>query len=170
VRGIGARRPLPEGVAARLRGLAAAGGGDLLVLDDPKALHDVGEVLARGDRLRFLSPAMHRELYGELRWDGAAAGGLDVRTLELDATEAAGLQLTADPEVVQTVAAVGGGQGLGRLALVLGEDQRRPVPTRFGWLPRLRHQQAVVGGGGGGRIDPEQGYATPCDRRAAGRP
>jgi nitroreductase len=112
----GQREPLSPKVAQDLVRCAVAGGGTLHLVEDPAQLHAVGEVLARGDRLRFLSPALHRELYREIHFTGRVHEGLDVRTLELDATAAAGLRLTADRELMDTLRAIDGGQGLGRSA------------------------------------------------------
>jgi hypothetical protein len=116
-RRLGVRQPLPEGAAASLQTLARAAGGELSLLTTAEELDSIASVLAAGDRLRFLSPRLHRELYGELRWPGQDAHtGLDVRTLELTAGDLEGVRLAGDTALVRLLREIGAGQGLGRMA------------------------------------------------------
>ncbi|HEX6811166.1 MAG TPA: Rv1355c family protein [Planctomycetota bacterium] len=116
-RRLGERRPLPEAAAEALHALARAAGSELRLLDAAEELDAIAGVLAAGDRLRFLSPTLHRELYAELRWPGQDAHtGLDVRTLELTAGDLEGVRLTGDTVLVRQLREIEAGQGLGRMA------------------------------------------------------
>src|SRR4030095_4770188 len=85
---------------------------------DRRSLAALGELIATGDKLRFLNPLLHEELVRELRWSEAEAtsrrDGLDLRSLELTPTDIAALRLLRSPEVMRTLREVGGGDGLKR--------------------------------------------------------
>jgi nitroreductase len=88
----------------------------LHLVEDPDRLADLGELLGRGDRLRFLSRTMHREMMQELRWTPdavqASRDGLDVTTLELTAADLAGLRIMSSWPAMELVGRVGGGRAL----------------------------------------------------------
>jgi molybdopterin/thiamine biosynthesis adenylyltransferase len=117
-RRLGARSALTGDERNRLSAAAERRGALLHLLTKPRDLNAVAGVLAAGDRVRFLSQALHREMFGELRWSAdevrGTRDGIDIRTLELDDTDHAGLRLTSDWRVMSTVADVGGGAGLER--------------------------------------------------------
>src|SRR5262249_35003233 len=79
-------------------------------------LTGIGELIGITDRLRLLSPNLHRELFGELRWtrDEAATNGagIDVDTLELSPSDRIGLEILSDPRVLDLVKAWGLGRKL----------------------------------------------------------
>lgn len=113
-RRLGARVPLAE---QDVRALIEAGGDATLhLLESDEELDEIGQLLGRGDRLRFLSRRMHREMMAELRFSPDEArrtrDGLDLDTLELDATDRAGMQLLSSWPVLETVGQLGGGAGL----------------------------------------------------------
>jgi nitroreductase len=103
-----------------LEDIAARAGARLRLLAEPKGLDALGEILARGDRLRFLSRPMHRDMTNEIRWSRenalATRDGLELATLELSAADQAALRLVSDWSVMVALAETGGGEGLGRSA------------------------------------------------------
>lgn len=106
--------PLDLELVAELRQAVATEGGTLHLVTDPERLGVCAEVLAASERLRFLTPTLHRELVAELRWPGEdATTGIDVRTLELSRWELATLRLLQRPEVVALLGRWGGGAALG---------------------------------------------------------
>src|SRR5581483_70386 len=119
-RRLGAPVPLDSADAAALTEIAAAAGARLQLVGRGDALDEVGAILGAGDRLRFLSPVMHREMMAELRWTPAAAratrDGLDLATLELSAADRAGLELLAKTSIMDELRAIGGGAGLEKTA------------------------------------------------------
>lgn len=119
-RRLGRRTPLPPDTVDRLRHEARSRGAVLQVIDAPDAMARLGDVLGRGDRIRFLSRAMHDELMQELRWTPkeaeASADGIDVRTLELGFTDLAALRLLRSWPAMDLLARSGGGGNLEKFA------------------------------------------------------
>lgn len=114
------REPMPEADARLFEQLAQALKARLDLVTDDARLEAIGEVLGAGDRLRLLSPVMHREMMGELRWTRAdvmrTRDGLDIRSLDLDNSDRAGLKVMSSWEVMELVGRFGGGRGLAKLA------------------------------------------------------
>ena len=90
-------------------------GAQLRILTDRKRIDRLGELLAESDRIRFLTPTLHREMFAELRVPGrdAVDQGIDIRTLELGPSELASLELLSRPEVMAHLADWRAGQALG---------------------------------------------------------
>ena len=112
------RSPLRDEDAARLKAIAADSGAELRLLTEHESLDAIGKVIGMSDRLRLMSPVMHREMMGELRWSRADAlrtrDGLDLATLELTATDEAGMRLISDWSVMEVVKEIEGGHGLAK--------------------------------------------------------
>lgn len=73
------------------------------------------------ERIRLMDEAGHREFFEhELRWSTEeahrTADGLDIATMELSPSDAAALQIIADPKAIELVARWGGGKGLERFS------------------------------------------------------
>jgi hypothetical protein len=105
-----------EAREALLRVAADVPGATLHLVEDPERLAEVGELLGRGDRLRFLSRTMHREMMAEVRWTAdevrKTRDGLDVATLELTSAELAGLRVMSSWAAMDLVGRLGGGRAL----------------------------------------------------------
>lgn len=91
----------------------ATGGAKLKLLEKEEELSEIGDILGRGDRVRFLSEELHREMMSEVRWTQEEAertlDGIDVRTLELSASDLAGIKLCRSWTAMRLVRDVGGG-------------------------------------------------------------
>lgn len=72
-------------------------------------------LLAASDRIRYLTPHLHREMVSELRWPGDADPdtGIDVRSLELDAGDLALLDILRREDVMAYLARWNAGGALG---------------------------------------------------------
>jgi hypothetical protein len=107
--------PIDPAVQTRLAIAAETGGGKLHLLTDRGRLSATGELLGESDRLRFLTPDIHREMMRELRFPGrdSLESGLDVRTLELDGAALAALTVSRRPDVMAQLAEWDAGQALG---------------------------------------------------------
>lgn len=120
-RRLGDRVALPQGARERLLAAARELGAELDVVDDPSAMYELALVLADGDRFRFYSERLHRELMGELRWtpeeSARTRDGIDVATLELTPTDYAGMKLVSRRSLIDEVVRVEGGHGLGKATL-----------------------------------------------------
>jgi nitroreductase len=90
-------------------------GAQLRLLTARDRIDRVAELLAESDRIRFLTPTLHREMMGELRVPGrdTVDEGIDVRTLELGPGELAALDLLRRPEVMAHLAEWRAGEMLG---------------------------------------------------------
>ena len=75
--------------------------------DCEEAFKYYAELLGESDRLRYLSPALHAAMMGELRWPGPEVidRGIDVRTLDLDPADLAKLAVARRADVMADLAA-----------------------------------------------------------------
>ncbi|BBY16932.1 Rv1355c family protein [Mycolicibacterium litorale] len=104
--------------AAQLDALAAAAeaeGGRLTMLTEPRDMARAAEILAATDRIRYLTPHLHSEMFSELRWPGDPAPdtGIDVRMLELGPTDLVKLDILRRGEVMANLARWQAGSALG---------------------------------------------------------
>jgi molybdopterin/thiamine biosynthesis adenylyltransferase/nitroreductase len=133
--------------AAELAGLAEASGAYLELLTESEPLGWAGELIGRGERLRFVTRALHRELNDELRWTRTEAergrDGIDVASLELPAADLAALRLASAWPALDLLARLGGGR-------ILERPGRRAVAaaSAVGLLsmPRTRAEDFLTGG------------------------
>jgi hypothetical protein len=72
-------------------------------------------ILAAADRIRYLTPRLHKEMFAELRSPGdpSAESGIDVRSMELDPADLVLLHILRRPEVMSNLAAWNAGCALG---------------------------------------------------------
>ncbi|EKT82739.1 hypothetical protein WSS_A10947 [Rhodococcus opacus M213] len=112
----GVPRPLDDTQARLLSEAASREGARLCLVTDRDDIETIGAILAESDRIRFLTPTLHREMIGELRWPplDSVETGIDVRTLELDSAELSTLALLRRPDVMERLGAQDGGQALGK--------------------------------------------------------
>lgn len=116
-RKLGPRHGLSDDQRTALeRSVEATPGAKLALLASQEELDIIGSVLGRGDRLRFLSEQLHREMMSEVRWTREEAertrDGIDVRTLELTPADLAGIRLCRSWTAMRIVRDVGGGSVL----------------------------------------------------------
>ncbi|MFE7416702.1 Rv1355c family protein [Rhodococcus sp. NPDC057529] len=115
-RRLGVPRPLDDSQAGLLAEAAAREGARLCLVTDRDDIATIGAILAESDRIRFLTPTLHREMIGELRWPprDSVDTGIDVRALELDSAELSTLALLRRPEVMERLGAQDAGRALGK--------------------------------------------------------
>lgn len=141
-RHIGVRTTVDDTVLASLLDSVTPFGADLTTVVDPDELAHIAELLGESDRLRYLTAHLHREMMGELRWpeSGDPQRGLDVRTLELDESDLAKLDVAKRSDVMQKLADWNVGRALGEptrdrilassaVAIVTAPDR-----TPAGWI------------------------------------
>jgi molybdopterin/thiamine biosynthesis adenylyltransferase len=109
--------PIQPEVVERLHAAVKAESEGLTLLSDPVLIREVGELLGASDRLRYLTPGLYTEMMAELRWPdaGSLKTGIDVRTLELGASDIAKLLVARRPEVMRYLAAWDAGRALGEV-------------------------------------------------------
>jgi molybdopterin/thiamine biosynthesis adenylyltransferase len=111
----GSGTPIGTAEAEALAAAARAEGGRLTLLTDAREIAEAAEILAATDRIRYLTPHLHSEMFSELRWPGDPApdSGIDVRTLELGATDLVKLDILRRGEVMANLARWEAGSALG---------------------------------------------------------
>lgn len=106
---------LEDEVVAALTDTAQRQGGRLRLLTARADIDRAATIFAAADRIRFLTPHLHREMISELRWPGDADpdAGIDVRNLEFDEGDMAVLGVLRRPDVMAQLAEWNAGSALG---------------------------------------------------------
>ncbi|MFF3859450.1 Rv1355c family protein [Streptomyces sp. NPDC002209] len=109
----GADTPLAGPDADALTRCAQESGALLDLVTERDGLEDAGRILGAGDRLRIMSPALHRDMMAEMRWDDEEVrrtrDGIDVATLQLDRTDLAGISIARHWPNLAFIRRIGGG-------------------------------------------------------------
>ncbi len=112
--------PLAAADLDLLHAAAAERGARLELITEAPRRARLADCIGAADRLRLLSPAMLRDLAGELRWTveevERTRDGIDVRALELRAGELASLRLMLRAPAMAFLRTIGGGDRIRRLA------------------------------------------------------
>ncbi|OCB45776.1 hypothetical protein A5721_15110 [Mycobacterium vulneris] len=111
----GTSAPIDTDVLDGLRAAARDEAAELTILDDRAEIEAGARILAEADRIRYLTPTLHREMMSELRWPGDADpdAGIDVTTLGLDPTDLVVLDILRRPEVMAKLSDWDAGAALG---------------------------------------------------------
>jgi len=141
-RHIGLRTTVDDAALRRLRDSVAPYGAGLTTVVDSDDLARIAELLGESDRLRYLTPHLHREMMDELRWPATddPQRGLDVRTLELDESDLAKLEVARRADVMARLADWNVGRALGEptrdriLASSAVAVVTAPDRTPAGWI------------------------------------
>lgn len=90
-------------------------GARLHLLTERDDLSRAATIFGAADRIRYLTPQLHKEMVSELRWPGDADPdtGIDVRSLELDASDLALMDIVRRPDVMACLAEWNAGSALG---------------------------------------------------------
>jgi molybdopterin/thiamine biosynthesis adenylyltransferase len=111
----GDRTPLPGRTVKLLDSAARTEGARLQILSDPADVDAAATILAAADRIRYLTPRLHAEMFEELRSTGDPSpdSGIDIRSLELESTHLVMLDILRRSEVMANLAAWNAGTALG---------------------------------------------------------
>jgi molybdopterin/thiamine biosynthesis adenylyltransferase len=111
----GEPRPLDADLVTALTATADLQGGRLHLLTAREDMNRAATIFAAADRIRFLTPQLHREMISELRWPGDSDpdAGIDVRNLEFDEGDMAVLGVLRRPDVMAQLAQWKAGSALG---------------------------------------------------------
>lgn len=111
----GEPHPIDAELVTALRIAAEHQGGRLRLLTERADMKRAATIFAAADRIRFLTPHLHREMISELRWPGDPDpdAGIDVRNLEFDEGDMAVLGVLRRPDVMAQLAGWGAGSALG---------------------------------------------------------
>jgi molybdopterin/thiamine biosynthesis adenylyltransferase len=111
----GDRVPIPPQIIDLLGSAAQSEGARLHILGGSAEIDRAATILAAADRIRFLTPRLHAQIFAELRLPGdpQPETGIDVHSLELDPADLVMLDILRRPEVMATLAAWDAGTALG---------------------------------------------------------
>lgn len=120
-RTLGPRRPLADAQLQRLQQIVqTVPGARLDLVTSSGQLDEVSAIVGATERIRLCNRASHRDFVNEIRWtDGEArvtGDGIDLATIDLSATERAGLSVARSWPVVAAVKQWGGGTAFEQLA------------------------------------------------------
>jgi nitroreductase len=121
-RRLGVSRPIAADTIEALAAAARREGGRLHLVTQRDDIERAATIFAATDRIRYLTPRLHAQMVSELRWPGDddSDTGIDVNSLELEASALAVLDILRRPDVMNHLAQWKGGSAL-------GEDTRRHV-------------------------------------------
>jgi hypothetical protein len=111
----GDRVPIPAQTLELLGAAARSEGARLQIYGGPAEVDRAAAILAAADRIRYLTPRLHAEMFAELRSPGEPSpeSGIDVRSLELDAADLVMLDILRRSDVMANLAAWDAGTALG---------------------------------------------------------
>jgi molybdopterin/thiamine biosynthesis adenylyltransferase len=114
-RNLGTPQPITETTAELLNAAAQREGARLQLLTSREDIDAAATILAASDRIRYLTPQLHKDMVSELRWPGDADPdtGIDIRSLELDAGQDAMLGILRRADVMAQLAQWNAGSALG---------------------------------------------------------
>lgn len=108
---------IPAAVLTGLAAAAAAEGARMRAVADSPGIRAMAAVLAESDRIRYLTPLLHREMFAEMRWPGDdLTDGIDTRSLELAPDERVALQIGRRADVMARLHSWSAGAALGDYA------------------------------------------------------
>jgi molybdopterin/thiamine biosynthesis adenylyltransferase len=111
----GDRDPIPAQTLELLGSAARSEGARLQILGGPAEIDRAAAILAAADRIRYLTPRLHADMFAELRLPGDSSpeSGIDVRSLELDPADLVMLDVLRRSDVMANLAAWDAGTALG---------------------------------------------------------
>ncbi len=111
----GSPQPIDVATIEALSTAAHREGAQLHLITERDDIACAATLLAASDRIRYLTPHLHKEMVSELRWPGDAQPdtGIDVRSLELDAGDMAMLDVLRRTDVMTCLAQWNAGSALG---------------------------------------------------------
>jgi molybdopterin/thiamine biosynthesis adenylyltransferase len=111
----GTPQPVDGDTIKSLTAAAEREGARLQLLTGRDDLVSAAAIFAAADRIRYLTPHLHKEMISELRWPGDPDPdtGIDVRSLEIDAGGMAILDVLRRPDVMAQLAQWKAGEALG---------------------------------------------------------
>lgn len=120
-RNIRKRRTINSSKLDTLRALARTiPGAELKIINNHRKIQELGEIIAKVERIRFMHEEGHRDFVNEVRWTPQEAklkrDGIDLATVELTQLELAGLNMSKDWLVIKYLNEWKGGSGFERLS------------------------------------------------------
>ncbi len=93
----------------------------LQFVDSVGPIYELSEILGRVERIRIMHQQGHKDLFDEIRWTKEESErtktGVDLRTVDVKASETLALRLAEDPEVIKLMKDFGGGAGFDKMTV-----------------------------------------------------
>ncbi|RZM27865.1 MAG: Rv1355c family protein [Pedobacter sp.] len=118
----GSQEPLKPEVAQELKNIVNIDHvATLEIVEDQDSIAKIAHIVSSVERIRFLFPQGHHELFGqELRFPDANGTpileGLDIATLEISESDRTGLMVASNPEVISLLNKWGGGAAFEKIS------------------------------------------------------
>ncbi len=114
------RQSISDDSLRALQAAATSAGAHMQIISDKAGLDELGALMGACDRISNMNRAIHHEVMEGFRWTPEEVerhrDGLDVATMELTATERAGMWLLSKWDIVECLTEIGGGVALEDLA------------------------------------------------------
>jgi hypothetical protein len=106
---------IPDTAVAALMSAVEREGAQLQMVLARDDIRRAADILAQADRIRYLTPRLHAEMFSELRFPGDPSldSGIDVQSLQLDPADLVKLDVLRRPEVMSHLARWQAGAALG---------------------------------------------------------
>jgi molybdopterin/thiamine biosynthesis adenylyltransferase len=114
-RHLGTVKPIDDDAIDALNAAAQQEAARLHLITRRDDIAQAATILAAADRIRYLTPRLHEDMFAELRWPGDPDPdtGIDVRSLELSDGGLASLDILRRPDVMAHLAEWNAGSALG---------------------------------------------------------
>jgi len=91
------------------------------LVEDRDSINEIANIVASVERLRFLHPQGHHDLFTkEIKWPSADGSpiieGIDIATLELSESDRTGMMVASKPEVITLLNKWGGGSAFEKIS------------------------------------------------------
>lgn len=91
------------------------------LVEDRESINEIANIVASVERLRFLHPQGHHDLFTkEIKWPSADGSpiieGIDIATLELSESDRTGMMVASKPEVITLLNKWGGGSAFEKIS------------------------------------------------------
>jgi len=123
-------------------------GAIIKIIDDRIKLKELNEVIKTCERIRFLHPELHADFFEkEIRWNNqsveSSKDGMDIRTLELSATDQAGMRVAKEVEAITLLNKWKKGKGFEKIS---GKNLEAASAIGFIALPKHSASSYLQGG------------------------
>ncbi|HEY8400384.1 MAG TPA: Rv1355c family protein, partial [Cytophagaceae bacterium] len=118
----GPRQDVSPDILEKMKKAAASiEGAELEFITNATEMKELGEIIAEADRLRFLHPEGHDDLFNkELRWSQEEAettrDGIDIATIDLTLSEKTGFRVAKSKDVIENLRRWNAGSGFGKMS------------------------------------------------------
>ncbi|MDB5272389.1 MAG: hypothetical protein JWO58_756 [Chitinophagaceae bacterium] len=137
----------PSKLQALQRVARSIEGANMIVMDSPAQLEELGDIIAKVERIRIMNERGHNDFVHEIRWTASEAqkekDGIDLRTVDLTASEKAGFLVSKDWKVIQHLKQWHGGTAFEKLS-----KKTIAAASAIGFITMPKHEHSSFFNGG----------------------